>query len=147
MADHVDDEEGSIEDGAWSSSSSGDGEEVSPVGYGGGLSPGVEEEDAMDEDEEEEVEEEEEEEEEDVDDDNVKALPPVAVPEGKTLSKHSWCCGRSKEMSPPASICSYDIKCPKWQCRYHTHVNNHDKEAFTCCYCEPHLKQGCECHG
>ncbi|CAM9172572.1 unnamed protein product, partial [Laminaria digitata] len=81
-------------------------------------------------------------------DDSAKALPPpVAVPEGKTLSKCSWCCGRSKDASPPASTCSYDVRCPNWQCRYHTRKNNQDKEIFTCCYCEPHLRQGCECHG
>ena len=105
------------------------------------------EEEAEEEEEEEEEEEAEEEAEEEVDnDDNGVSLLPIAVPEGKTLSKCSWCCGVPRERYPPASICSVDIKCPKWQCRRHTHVNNQDKETFSCCCCEPHLKQGCGCH-
>ncbi|CAM9506353.1 unnamed protein product, partial [Laminaria digitata] len=70
---------------------------------------------------------------------------PVPVPDWRRLYKRSWCCGQSKESSPPASLCS-DSECPRWRCRFHTRNSEGQGSDFSCCTHRPEGKQGCQCH-
>lgn len=67
---------------------------------------------------------------------------PIPIPDGLSLNKTSWCCGRKETIR---SICG---ECKKrWHCHIAHGLIDMDKDRFTCCFCDSiRATSGCRCH-